>query len=286
MMLPTVGSCIDAAAARLKAAGIDDPRRETRLLLAHALGVDQAVLLGHPERAVADGDAFFALVERRAQGIPMAHILGRREFWSLEFVVTPDTLDPRPDSETVVSAALAAVAARRGEALSVLELGTGTGCLLLALLSELPRAEGIAVDISPAAAAVARTNARALGLDRRARFFVGDWADAVCGGFDLVVANPPYVPSGEIAGLQREVAQHEPRIALDGGGDGLHAYRRIVACLPGLLRPGGAAVVELGHGQREAVSALFRAAGLRVAGSAADLSGVARCLICHGSHAN
>jgi release factor glutamine methyltransferase len=286
MTLPTVARCIDAAAARLKEAGIDNPRRETRLLLAHAMGVDQAALVGYPERAVADGDAFFALVERRANGVPMAHILGRREFWSLDFRVTPDTLDPRADSETVVAAALAAVGDRRGEALSVLDLGTGTGCLLLAALSELPQARGTGVDISPAAAMVARGNACALGLEMRAQFFVGDWAAALSGGFDLVLANPPYVARGDIAGLQAEVARYEPRAALDGGEDGLDAYRRIARDMPRLLRLGGISVVEVGYGQWKDVAALFRAEGLGIAAPAADLSGVARCLICHASHAN
>lgn len=286
MTLPTVANCIDTAAARLKAAGIDNPRRETRILLAHALGVDQAALIGYPERAVVDRAAFFALVERRAHGVPMAHILGRREFWSLEFRVTPDTLDPRPDSETVVAAAVAAMAGRRGDQISVLDLGAGTGCLMLAVLSELPQAHGVSVDISPAAAAVARANALRLGLGQRARFFVGDWAGALTGGFDLVLANPPYVPSGAIAGLQTEVALHEPRVALDGGADGFDAYRRIASDMPRLLLPGGIAVVEAGYGQWDTVAALFRAAGLGIDGPATDLSGVARCLICHGSHAH
>lgn len=286
MTQPTVANCLDAAAVRLTAAGIDNPRRETRLLLAHALGVDQAAIIGHPERPVADCGAFLELVGRRTRGVPMSHILGRREFWSLEFRVTPDTLDPRPDSETVVEAALAAVAGRRGAAISVLDLGAGTGCLLLAVLSELPAAHGVAVDISPAAVAVARGNAIRLGLGQRAQFFVGDWGSALAGGFDLVLANPPYVPRGEIAGLQTEVAQYEPRLALDGGEDGLDAYRRLAAELPLLLRAGGTAAIEVGYGQWDAVAALFRAAGMGVGSPASDLAGVARCIICHGSHAD
>lgn len=282
----TVGSCIELAAARLRAAGIDQPRRETRLLLAHALGVDQAAILGHPERPVPDRDAFIGLVERRVRGVPMAQILGKREFWSLEFRVTPDTLDPRPDSETVVAAALAALADRRGADLSVLDLGTGTGCLLLAALSELPRAHGIGVDKSTAAVMVARGNAARLGLERRAAFVAGDWASALTGGFDLILANPPYVRRSEIAGLQKEVAEHEPRLALDGGEDGLDAYRRIAAEMPRLLRPGGAAVVEVGRGQWGAVAGLFRVADLPVAVPAADLAGVERCVICHGRQTN
>jgi release factor glutamine methyltransferase len=283
MIRSTVAACIALAADRLRAAGIEQPRRETRLLLAHALGVDQATIIGYPERPVADRDSFLDLVERRARGAPMAQILGRREFWSLNFRVTPDTLDPRPDSETVVEAALAALADRRGQAISVLDLGTGTGCLLLAVLSELPLAEGIGLDLSPAAAMVAQGNARGLGLGGRARFLVGDWSAALKGGFDLVLANPPYVPRAEIAQLQREVAQFEPRLALDGGEDGLDAYRRLSDDMSRLLRPGGTAVLEVGFGQWEAVAGLFRGAGLYVAGPGVDLGGVKRCVICHRS---
>jgi release factor glutamine methyltransferase len=281
----TVASCIAWAAGRLKAAGIDEPRRETRLLLAHALGVEPAAIVGYPERPVPERDRFLDLVERRARGVPMAQILGRREFWSLDFQVTPDTLDPRPDSETVVEAALAAMADRHDEPLSVLDLGTGTGCLLLAVLSELPAAEGIGVDLSPAAAAVAEGNAVRLGLGRRARFLVADWAAALADGFDLVLVNPPYVARGEIGLLQREVAQFEPRLALDGGPDGLDAYRRLSGDMPRLLRPGGTAVLEVGFDQWEPVAGLFRTAGLHVAAPGRDLQGVARCVICRRGQA-
>jgi len=281
----TVAACVAWASDRLKAAGIEQPRRETRLLLAHALGLEPAAITGYPERPVPDREGFLRLVERRARGVPMAQILGRREFWSLDFRVTPDTLDPRPDSEAVVEAALAAVADRRDEALSVIDLGTGTGCLLLAVLSELPAAEGLGVDLSPAAAIVAQDNAARLGLGRRARFLVGDWAAALSGGFDLVLANPPYVARDEIARLQREVAQFEPRLALDGGADGLDAYRSLSGDIRRLLRPSGTAVLEVGFGQWEAAAALFRRAGLRVAEPGRDLQGVARCVICSSGQA-
>jgi release factor glutamine methyltransferase len=280
---PTIESCIAAAADRLKAAGIDQPRREGRLLLAHALGIDPAAVIGHPEYPVPDRDGFLALVERRAGGVPMAQILGRREFWSLDFRVTADTLDPRPDSETLVEAALAALADRRGDALSVLDLGTGTGCLLLAVLSELPRAEGIGVDLSQSAARVARENAQRLGLDARCRFLVGDWAAALDARFDLILSNPPYIPRGEISALQREVAQFEPLLALDGGLDGLDAYRCLADLLPRLLRPGGVAVLEVGAGQWAPVAAIVEGAGVAVAAAVHDLSGMARCVICHCS---
>ena len=279
----TVETCMAAAADRLKAAGIEQPRREGRLLLAHALGLDPAAVIGHPEYPVPDHDFFLALVERRARGEPMAHLLGRREFWSLDFRVTPDTLDPRPDSETLVEAALAALADRRGAVLGVLDLGTGTGCLLLAVLSELPCAEGTGVDLSQAAAAVARDNARRLGLDGRCRFLVGDWAASLNGRFDLILSNPPYIPKDEIAALQREVAQFEPHLALDGGSDGLESYRCLAAELPRLLQPGGVAILEVGAGQWGPVSDMMREAGLVVGAPRADLAGVERCVICHCS---
>lgn len=285
MIETTVASCIALAADRLKAAGIEQPRRETRLLLAHALGVDPVAILGYPEQPVPDSGRFLDLVEQRASGVPMAQILGRREFWGLDFRVTRDTLDPRPASETVVEAALDAMAGRRGEAVSVLDLGTGTGCLLLAVLSELREANGVGVDLSPAAIAVARDNARRLGLERRARFFVGDWAAALVGKFDLVLANPPYVPRGEIARLQREVAEFEPRLALDGGEDGLDAYRRLARDLARLMRPAGTAVLEVGQGQWDAVNEIFQDAKLHVGGPVADLAGVRRCLVCRSGQA-
>jgi release factor glutamine methyltransferase len=181
----------------------------------------------------------------------VARLTGVREFWSLPFRVTPDTLEPRPDSETVVEAALAALDAAgvpRQRPLGLLDLGTGTGCLLLALLRELPAAWGLGVDISPGACAAAAANARSLGLARRARFRPGDWGRGLDGGFDLVVANPPYVSDGEIATLQPEVALHEPRSALAGGPDGLAGHRALAPHVARLLGDGGVAVVEFGAG--------------------------------------
>jgi len=279
----TVESCMAVAADRLRAADIDQPRLEGRLLLAHALGLDPAAVIGHPEYMVPDRDSFLALVDRRAQGEPMAHLLGRREFWSLNFRVTPDTLDPRPDSETVVEAALAAVGDRRGDALNVLDLGTGTGCLLLAVLSELPQADGIGVELSQAAAAIAQENARRLGLADRCRFVVGDWASALNSRFHLILSNPPYIPNSEIAALQREVARFEPRLALEGGPDGLDSYRRLAVDLPRLLQPDGVAILEVGAGQWGPVADVMRDAGLVVGPPRADLAGVERCVISHCS---
>lgn len=278
-MSVTVGEVLSGGAGRLAAAGVPEPRREARLLLAHALGVETAVVLGYPERPVGDASRFEELIERRAAREPLSHLTGHREFWSLDFTVTPDTLDPRPDSETVVEAALKRFSGRAAPA-SILDLGAGTGCLLLALLHELPDAAGVGVDILPAAVEVARGNAEKLGLGGRARFFVGDWGAALAGPFELIVANPPYIPTGEIAGLQREVAQYEPRRALDGGPDGLEGYRGLAGDVGRLLAPGGTAILEFGVGQADDVGHILEAAGLPVEEFAADLSGASRCAIC------
>ena len=213
----------------------------------------------------------------RAAREPLALIVGWREFWSLRFRVSPATLIPRPDSETLVEAALAA---RPDSAtpLRVLDLGTGTGCLLLAFLSERPRAFGIGIDRSIDAVRLARRNARDLGLADRATFLAGDWAGAVEARFDLVLGNPPYIPTPDLAGLMPEVRAHEPAGALDGGADGLTAHRAILADLPRLLTPGGRAILEVGAGQREAVAGLAALAGLR-AEARHDLGGVARAVI-------
>ncbi len=273
--LVTAAEMLAEAARVLESAGIESPRREARLLLAHAVCIDQAVLL-RDLHAPLIAPGFAALVQRRAAREPLALITGRQEFWSLEFAVSADTLIPRADSEAVVEAALAASA--RWDLHRVLDLGTGTGCLLLAVLAERPDATGIGVDRSEGAARLARRNAMALGLGNRAAFLCGDWATALNARFDLVLSNPPYIESADIAGLMPEVARYEPRRALDGGADGLDAYRSIVAALPGLLTPDGVAVLEVGIGQAEAVGAIAAAQGLALGGVRDDLSGVARAV--------
>ena len=280
----TVGFFLCRAGQHLRAAAIDSPRHEARLLLAHAMGCRQEDLLRDPRAAVPPAAAarFGDLLRRRLDHAPVAHLLGEQEFWSLRFAVSAATLIPRADSETLVEAALEAfpdqAAVRR-----VLDLGTGTGCLLLAALTEVPAATGLGLDRVPAAAALARDNAARLGLAGRARFAAADWAApiaaAAAGGFDLVLSNPPYIESATIPGLMPEVARHEPASALDGGADGLDAYRAIAAALPGLLAPGGRAILELGQGQQAAVAAIAAAHGLRSLGCRADLGGVARALV-------
>jgi release factor glutamine methyltransferase len=208
----------------------------------------------------------------------VSRLVGEREFWSLPFAVTPATLDPRPDSETLVEAALARTADRAAP-VRLLDLGTGSGCLLLALLHELRAAWGVGTDRSAAAVAAARANAVRLGLADRARFVVADWAAPLAGRFDIVLANPPYIERGAIAGLAPEVARHDPVLALDGGPDGLDAYRAILAGLEALVAPRGRAYLEIGDGQAGAVSALLEAAGFADLELAHDLAGRARCLV-------
>ncbi|UCH76114.1 MAG: peptide chain release factor N(5)-glutamine methyltransferase [Rhodospirillales bacterium] len=272
----TIGECVAAGARQLSAAGIVDARREARLILAHALGVEPVAVSGYPERPVPDPEAFERLIARRARREPLSHLTGQREFWSLTLETGPATLDPRPDSESLVEAALGVVPDRTAP-LSVLDLGTGTGCLLLAVLSELPRAAGLGIDVSPAALAVARRNAERVGMASRTRFEPGDWGRRLDGQFDLILCNPPYIPTGEIAELQPEVADFEPRIALDGGADGLDAYRVVVPDIMRLLAAGGAAVLEFGAGQGAAVTQIVTAEGLVIDRMTRDLAGHERC---------
>ncbi len=272
------------AADRLAAAGVESPRRESRLLAAHLLAAPYGRLLD-PDLAI-DEAAWRVLVARRAAREPLAFITGHRGFWTLDLEVSPATLIPRPDSETLVSASRQLFAAPESVG-RILDLGTGTGCLLLAALGEFPRAFGVGVDLAPAAATLAARNAAANGLAARSAFLAGDWSASLCGVFDLVLSNPPYIPTGEIAALEPEVARHEPPGALDGGADGLSAYRHLMACLPTVLAPGGAAVLELGAGQCDSVKALAEAAGLHYLGVQADLSGIARAIrLCRKADAN
>lgn len=244
---------IAEAAARL--AG-DTPRLDAELLMAHLLEVDRGTLLLRRLDEEIDAAAYDSLIDRRAHGEPVAYITGEREFWSLPYRVTPDVLIPRPDSETIVEAALE----RAGPAPRVLDLGTGSGCLLLAVLSERPGGWGLGVDRSQAAAQVAAGNARRLGLADRAAFIVGDWDSAIDTRFDIVLSNPPYIGNDEP--LPRDVAGFEPASALYAGPDGLDDYRRIVPRLPKLLSENGRAHLEIGSTQADLVVALGREAGL------------------------
>jgi release factor glutamine methyltransferase len=261
-------------------AGLDTPEIDARLLVGEVVGLDHAGLAAAPGRLlnVKEAAALSALAARRQTHEPIARILGRREFWGLELAVTPAVLVPRPDSETVVEAALAALPLPR-RAVRIADIGVGSGALLLALLSELKAAFGIGTDRSIAALDTACLNARRHQFDERSAFVACDYGAALAGGFDLVVSNPPYIPSNHIGTLAPEVRDFDPRAALDGGKDGLDAYRAIVADATRLLAPGGVLVLELGIGQVDMVAELVTGAGLAVELPARDdLAGIPRAL--------
>ncbi|MBB4285943.1 peptide chain release factor N(5)-glutamine methyltransferase [Roseospira goensis] len=280
----TLAHALAAATERLTAAGVPDARGDARVLAAHVLGLPSpaalGLRLGDPMPAAA-ATRFEALVARRAAREPVGRILGRRGFWTLDLALGPDTLEPRPDTETVVAAVLERVPDRAAP-LALLDLGTGTGAILLALLSDLPNARGVGLDIAAGAVAAARANAAAHGLDGRATVAVADWRDGLPdwpGPFDVIVSNPPYIRAGELAALDPEVRGHDPAVALDGGADGLDAYRILVPLAAARLRSGGWLAVEVGHDQADAVADLMHAAGLGPPARARDLGGRARCVI-------
>lgn len=280
-LAPTIAAARRQLAQRFRDAGLESPELDARILVGHALGLDHAALAAQSERRLSpqEADAVAAVAQRRLAREPVARILGQKEFWGLPIKLNADTLVPRPETETLVEAALAALGENAPHARRIADLDTGSGALLLALLRELPSAWGVGTDISCNALACARANAAALGLAGRAAFVACDHGAALGGGFDLVVANPPYVATTEIAGLPPEVRQFDPRRALDGGADGLEAYRALTADARRLLAPGGVLVLELGAGQLEAVSALGAGAGLRPAiPCRTDLSGTPRAL--------
>lgn len=275
---------VDAAAAALRraftAAGLDSPALDARILVRDATGLDDAALLTRPDTILNPGTAarLDTVAARRLAREPIARILGEAEFWGLPFRLGPDTLVPRPDTETLVAAALAC----RPDAaahLRVVDLGTGSGCILVAILHERPNALGLGIDMSEPALAVARGNARLNGLGDRALFARSDWGDAVDSGVDLVVSNPPYIASGSIAGLEPEVARFDPPAALDGGPDGLAAYRSVLGVARRILAADGTLVLELGHDQRAAVTSLAEAAGFAHLRTAFDLGGHGRALV-------
>jgi release factor glutamine methyltransferase len=262
------------AVRRLADAGVPDPHADVRRLFeaAYAIGA----LAPEPQSRDAPNDLTLEMLDRylgqRLRRRPVAQILGHRDFWRHRFEVTGEVLDPRPDTELLVELGLAEPFRR------VLDLGTGTGCILISLLGDRPAAEGLGTDLSEAALAVAGRNAVGLGVAPRAEFRRSDWFGAVTGRFDLIVSNPPYIGLDEMAGLAPEVRDWEPRMALTDGGDGLSAYRAILAGVERHLLPGGRLIVEIGWRQGDAVSALFRAAGLDAAAVHADLEGRERAV--------
>jgi release factor glutamine methyltransferase len=262
---PTLREAFLAAAWALRQGGIGAPELDARLLLCHAAGLSHEDYVARGNGALSPEAAarFAACVDRRLRGEPVSRILGVREFYGRPFRIDANTLDPRPDTETLVEAALEVVGdnSSRHAPLRLLDLGTGTGCILVTLLAELPDATGVGVDRSQAALRLAQKNAEALGVGNRADFIASDWLEDLSGAFDLVVANPPYIPTAEVGALGPEVG-HDPETAVDGGPDGLAAYRRIAPRLKGVLRPGGIALFEFGIGQAEALRRLLAASGL------------------------
>lgn len=268
-------------ARRLADAGIGDGGFEARLLVERALGCGAVDILSGRAGAVEGvaAERLAGLLQRRLAHEPIAYIFGEREFWSLPIAVSPDVLIPRPDSETLIEAALRSVSPR-DRPLRVLDLGTGSGCLLLALLSEWPDAIGIGIDISQAALRMARDNAVRLCLDDRAAFVCSDWDDALGDRkFDLVVSNPPYISEAEIPTLAPDIRRFEPILALSAGVDGLAAYRRVLPACRRLLAPAATAFIEIPAALASAVGALARAEGLQIVDVKPDISAQSRCLV-------
>jgi len=279
----TVETARRALTARLRTGAIDSAELDARILVGAALGLDLTGVIAAVTRSVTAAEAarLEDFARRRLRGEPVARILGTREFWGLPLQLSAATLVPRPDTETVVELALEMLRAARPPILQlrIADIGTGSGAILLALLSELPEACGIGTDISVAALQTARANAARLGLASRAAFVVCDYAAALSDSFDLMVSNPPYIRSAEIADLATEVRDHDPRQALDGGIDGLDAYRALIPQAVRLLKPGGALVVEAGLGQSVDIGGLMAAAGLTLERPAkADLAGIRRAV--------
>ena len=275
----SLGALFSSATDCLVLVGIESAQTDARLLIAEATGGDVADPLLYPERDVgaAEQACLERLVARRMAREPMSQILGDKGFRDLEFLVTPDVLTPRPETETLIECVLDRLVV---PPVRILDLGTGSGCIVLSLLSVYSRAVAVALDISEAALAVARTNARRHGLDDRVRFMRSDWFGAVADqSFDLIVSNPPYIPSTDIAGLDPEVRVYEPLRAVDGGHDGLDAYRALVPQISDHLLPGGWAALEVGIGQADVVAKMFPVSDFGAVGSAPDLAGIERIVM-------
>jgi release factor glutamine methyltransferase len=283
---PTVEAARRALAARLQSTAHESAELDARLLIGHALGLDLTGLITAAQRRLTEGESarIEAFAIRRLDGEPVARIIGEKEFWGLPLQLSPATLVPRPDTETVVELALELLRAggKLDRPLRIADLGTGTGAILLALLSELPAAQGFGTDISTEALRTAAANATRAGLSDRAAFLACDYASGLSGPFDLIVSNPPYIRSGDIAALAPEVRNHDPLAALDGGADGLDAYRALIPQAAGLLAPRGALIVEAGAGQSRQIQALMVAAGLTATTPPrADLGGIPRAVAGH-----
>ncbi len=273
----TRAEALKLAQKRLIEAGVETPPLDAKLLLLNAESIDGAALMANPDAEMMALEAFDSAITRRCAREPVSKILGYRDFWSHRFAVNSDVLDPRPDTETLIETVLEFREQHTGSRIA--DLGTGSGCILLTLLSELPNANGIGVDISEPSIKTANFNAKVMKLDHRVNFITSDWFTALDGGFNLVVSNPPYIPLLESDSLSPEVRNWDPEIALFAGMDGLQAYREIADGLAAVLTPDGMAVLELGHGQADSVAALFKNAGFNRISSRRDLGGIERCIV-------
>lgn len=272
-----VREALRSAVLVLQQAKVESASLDARLLLEHVLRMSREQLLLAMDNMLTQEQEiqYRALIGARCDRQPIAQLVGKREFWGQEFKVTRDTLDPRPDSETVIMEALSRLTDRQ-KPFKIADLGVGTGCLLLSLLKELSNATAIGVDISEAAINVAKENTICFGMQSRVTFITSDWCEKLAGAFDIIVANPPYIPTRSIESLAPEVARHEPRLALDGGESGLECYRKIIAALPSVLAEDGFAVLEIGAGQQQALAEMATGQGLKAAGMRQDLSGIIR----------
>lgn len=268
------------AVKRLQAVHSETASLDARLLLQYVLSITHEEWVANPERMLDPKQAvqYHELVEKRVESVPLAHLTESREFWGLNFKVTSATLDPRADSETVVEAVLQRIENHEAP-LKIFDLGTGTGCLVLSLLSELPNAHGVAIDKCAEALKVATENAARLGLENRVQFLHASWEEKMEGAYDIIVSNPPYIPSLGIDSLMPEVSRYEPRLALDGGPDGLDCYRAIFSRLAGWLKPGGMAAFEMGYGQLPSLISLATHHGFRMEAMRKDMQGTPRCII-------
>ena len=278
--LNTLGSLYKSVSIELTDAKVDRPQLEARILIAHAARIEHTRVIGYPEdklNSITIGN-LRKIVERRKRGEPIAHIIGMKEFWSLNFNVTKETLIPRPDSETLIESVLSMIT-NYLDPLSILDLGTGSGCLLLALLSELPNAKGIGIDISSSACQIAEKNSNDLGLSKRAKFHQGNWMDGIRDKFDFIISNPPYIADSHIKFLEKEIRLFEPHKALSGGPDGLSAYRLIAKESINHLKSDGILAVEIGINQKKDISDIFAKNGLKINKIQRDYSNIERCIL-------
>jgi release factor glutamine methyltransferase len=281
----TLASAYKYLTRELTVSEIENPQLEARILLAFAARVEQTRVIGYPEDKL-DNTVIRNLekiIARRKTGEPIAYITGVKEFWSLNFNVTPETLIPRPDSETIVQSVLDTIT-NHMDRLSILDLGTGSGCLLLALLSELPNAKGVGIDISPATCKIAKKNAKELGLNNRAKFCQGNWMEGILDQFDIIVTNPPYIAEPDIKLLDREIQLFEPHLALSGGPDGVSAYRLIAKGSIARLKTAGILVVEIGINQAQSIKNIFIENGLEIIKTQRDFSNIERCILATVGH--